>query len=552
VTRLSALWAEQGLESPPLIAVNHPVAAMGPLLSLARAELDAVNARCAELQNALVRTREEFEETRTAMQGAMRTLSYRYATKMNLVAASAPSAEKVKIEGAGTVRQTYPIGTHLLTCFALHVSETRLDADAILTLVLTAAESGRVLGEWRIPGNDVRGGWNAFDFPTPVASVHETIALDVSLQTSPGCWATFSLAEETTAAETQLLAIRIWTADPGGRFPLAAHWVWSALGETLLAPGTVSMVTDDFVGRMKLFGGIKPSRRAKEGFPAAYTLRGGSSHLWLRRLDVRNTQAVCFELKSTVGDVRHTHFELIAQSAQHCFGSGARWFGLPEKTLRLGLTLPDDLPSMVDFCLRIEDGKRAPDDFAVVEVLKIEVISGKRARAASDSVAERPDPEALPQAGFHQSGPSFASLEARNYSKTDKYELVELTLENLEFDGYAVPVVKFKASIVAGRLTLEFRRGPRWPEIFRKWPGRHKDIFSERFHVAHSGERLMIDADITNDVDRELIAALSRLMPIIAGTMAQRIPDAAERSQTWVDAARAFASAAGQTSGTAK
>ena len=549
--QLCALWAERGLEPPALIAVKHAAEAVGPILARARVEMAAVTVRCAELQHGLAATRAEFEETRVAMHGLMRTLSHRYATKMNLVAVATPSPGKsVNLEASGTLQQIYPVATESVTCLALHIVDAVLDQNAVLKVALLGAESGRVLGEWRVPGSAVLIGWNIFDLPVPVAAVRETFALHVSLNAAPGSVVTFSLAEEATNGRESPLSIRVWTTNPGGRFPHAKHWVWNVLGEVRLPAGTVSLVTADAVGRMTVAGRIEALCKNGEGVATTYLLQGGPSLLRLPDLSIRDAEGICVELGLGHGDLRGARFELVAQSAQHSFSSGWRSFVFPDKTLRLGLSLSAALPEAADLYLRIEDGDRTSDEFVAIELRRIEVVSGERTTLDLGSDTGPIDPEALPQSG-RRVRPHFARLKAHNFSETERYALFDVILEDLEFDGRVEHAVRFKPSMANGRLSLEFRRGPNWPEIFRDWPGRQQDRFGDVFHIVHTGDALAIAGEFTTDFDRELIAVLCRLMPAIVATGLQMLPRAVDRLEMWLEVSREFAAAAQRTFGVA-
>ncbi len=544
---LCALWTDRGLAPPPVIAVDSALQAVGPILARAKAEIAVLSARCAELQRALVATRAEFEETRTAMQGVMRTLSHRYATKMTLVAVVAPSRDGTVTIGPSTaLRRIYPVGTELVTCCALHIAALQHAANAVLTVAFLGVESGRVLGKWRRPGEALFTGWNIFDFPTPVAAVRETIAIEVSLDGGEGCAVTFSLAGEDAAAEAAPLAIRVWTADAGGRFPHAEHWVWDAGGGTRPASGTVSLVGAAALARIVARGRTEAVHDGEaDGRPASYLLRGGSSLLHLPDLSIRCAEGVCIELAHKFGDLRGTRFELAVQSPQHCFAGGWRPFGAADGVLRLGLSLPAVLPDVVDLFLCIEDDDRTEQSLAGIVLRQIEVIAGPRSALDVGPRAVRIYPEAWPLSGADPAEPRFKSLKATNYSEAEKYALFEVTIDGLAFGRRAGRPAKFKISKANGRLSIEFRQGQNWPKIFQEWPGRERDRFGDVFRVAHAGERLAIAGMLAPGPDNEVLAALSSLMPAIIAAGMQNFPSAREQIPHWLDAARAFA-AAGQ------
>ncbi len=545
---LQSLWTERGLERPPVIIAESAVEAVGPILARMNAELTAVLARCAELQRGLVVTRAEFEETRVAMHGLMRTLSRRYATKMNLVASTSPSSVRTAmLDAHGELQQSYPVGTESLTCVALHIASADLDANAMLKVLLIGAESSRVLGEWRVPSKAVKVGWNTFDLPVPVAAVRETVTLSLAVGGAAGNSISFSLAEAQTGDQESLLAIRVWTADPGGRFPHVNHWVWNSLGETYLPAGVVSLATADIFGRLSEHGSIEAFGEADDTTSRTYLLRGGPSALSLSDLSVLNVEGVCVELLSGLGDLRGTRFNLLAQSPQYCLTTGWRSFGALAQPLRLGLSFPAGLPSIVDLCLRIDDGERAPDDFATVELRRMEIISGKRSEVDLGSNGGRFDIESLPRSQRSPATSRFARLKAQGYNETEKYALFDVAIGDLEFDGRVESAVKFKLSMAKGRLSLEFRQGANWPEMFKEWPGRQEDRFGKVFYVVLSNDGVAPVGELTAISDVALIAALCRLMPTIVATSLRMLPNAANQSPAWLSAAREFAAAAEQT-----
>ncbi|HWA90312.1 MAG TPA: DUF6212 domain-containing protein [Rhizomicrobium sp.] len=534
---LRALWEGYGLGPPSMIVVAGAAQAVGAMVARAQAEIASVSRRCAELQSALVATRAEFEETRSAMQGVMRTLSHRYATKMNLVAVAPPSRDKIAtLAPLQAMTGAYPVSTEAVTCIALHVASLKAAARAVLGVKLLGVESGRVLGAWQRPGEALFAGWNVFDFPTPVAAVRETLAIEVALQGAEGSAVALSLSD---AAEPRFAA-RIWTADPGGRFPHAEHWVWSAPGAVRPAAGTVALVGADTLSRIVARGRIEIVR---DGKAASYLLRGGSSLLQLKGLSIHSAEAVLVELRNGFGELRGTRFELAVQSGEHCFAGGWQSFAAGETALKLGLSLPASLPDAVDLYIRVEDGERAPGALAGFAVQQVEIVAGERSTLEA-AAAPRILAEAWPPADADPSEPCFAAVKATNYSETEKFAWFDVALEGLQFDGRVERRLKFKISMAQTRLSLEFRRGPAWPAIFAEWPGREQDRFGDVFRIADAGERLAIAGELTAAADHDLSAALCRLMPIIVTAGIQSFPAAQGRSTAWLDAARAFAAAA--------
>jgi hypothetical protein len=545
---LTLLWSDLGQVAPPIVAVAEVQDAIGPIVAQVKAEIAAATARSAELQRALVATRAEFEETRAAMQGVMRTLSHRYATKMNLVTVAAPSkGTTLSVRPSEGVKRVYAVSTEGVTCIALHVAALRAEADTVLRVALLGEESGRVLGEWRRPGSALSTGWNVFDFPTPVAAVRETVAVAVAVDGRDASEVVFSLSGE--KGGEQPLAIRIWTADAGGRFPHAEHWVWNAQGAPRSAAGTVMLVGAEAIAQIVARGRLDLVRD-QDGSVESYLLRGGSSLLHLADFSVDGAEAVCVELKHGFGDVLKTRFELVVQSPEHGFTSGWRSFGAGETILRLALSVPAALPQTVDLYLLTEDGERAEHDLAGIALHRIEVVAGRRCAADIGARATRVYPEAWPPLkGAGADVPHFGSLKATNYSETDKYALFEVAIDGLQFGRRVEPGARFKVSKANGRLSLEFRQGRHWPKLFHAWPGREQDRFGDVFRVAEAGDNLAIAGELAAGPDREVLAALCRLMPTVVAAAVQTFPTAAGQVPAWLDAARAMSAAAYRTFG---
>ncbi|HEY1836992.1 MAG TPA: DUF6212 domain-containing protein [Rhizomicrobium sp.] len=544
---LRALWTERGLVAPPLIAVASLQEAIGPIVARAKEEIAAAAVRHAELQRALVATRAEFEETRSAMHGVMRTLSHRYAVKMNLVAAVAPlPAKTATVEALETLQRVYPVATEGVTCLALHISALRTGAKAFLRVLLFGAESGRMLGEWRRPGDALCDGWNSFDLPTPVAAIRETFAIAVSLIGDSESTVSLSLGDG--AGREGLFAIRIWTADAGGRFPHARHWIWSAPGAIRPPSGTASLVDADTIGRIVRRGSIEAMQDCVDGAAASYRIRGGSSLLCLQGVSVPDAEAICIELMRGIGDLNSARFNLTVQAEGRGLASGWRSFGVADNTLKLGVSLPTTLPDTVDLYLRIEAGDCAASGFATVAIRHIEVVTGKRDESLVD-LDEIVDPGLIPPSPNEEPvAVNFSAIRASNYTETDKYAWLQITVDGLSFNGRIEDKLKFKVGLVdGGRISLEFRQGQNWPRIFEQWPGRRQDRFGEMFRVTRNGDELSIAGSLATEADKNLLAAVCSLLPAIVRSGVQNVPAAKPRLPAWLEAAHAFAVAARRT-----
>ena len=114
-------------------------------------------------------------------------------------------------------------------------------------------------------------------------------------------------------------------------------------------------------------------------------------------------------------------------------------------------------------------------------------------------------------------------------------------MSDFSFGSSTIASAKLKISMVKGRLSLEFRQGPRWPVVFEDWPGGNSDRFGDVFHVTHSGEKIQLTGQLRSQADREFLASLSSVLPQIVTMSVRRLLRGSEKRAAWVEAARAFA-----------
>ncbi|HEY1707536.1 MAG TPA: DUF6212 domain-containing protein [Rhizomicrobium sp.] len=541
---LSQLWNAAGASPAPVVTANSFEEAAQQVMVHCHAEIRRIENRCAELQRALVTTRIEYEETRDAMQGLMRSLSYQHSATPRLVATAAPSLDNrtIALAHSSPLRQPLPVGTEGITSIALHVAAPVPADTSELSVLLLGSESGRVLGQWQVPGSALHPGWNVLDLPIPVGPIRETAELQVSSSNNEHSPLLLSASDEKVRDEAgrpdeRLLAARIWVAPAGGRFMQADHWVWNAIGRASPPDGAALSVSSSSLERVSARGRLRFERNSEGGSIRA-ELRGGSSLLIVPDVSLREVGAIRIELGAGVGDLSDTRFELVADSNGKSVSTGWRAFHFPEKTMSFGLSLPVSQSDTADIILRIEDTTRRAAEFGAFEIRKLDLIVGNRVPDADK--LERPTArEAWPGAADLKALPRFADLKLNGHNATDTYELFDVSINRLEFGTRSEPVVRFKFTQAKGLLSVEFRKGGAGKrQIFQHWPGSQQDRHGEFFRIGLTVEGVAIGCKLVADADRRLVLVLLRLLPTIVATALQMTPADADKLQQWIGAAR--------------
>jgi uncharacterized protein DUF6212 len=531
---LSALW--EGAVPPPVVTADTFEDAIGLLFARLNADIERSAVRLAELQRALVTTRAEYEDTRVAMNAMTRTLSHQLAIPLRLVAAATPSTDggTVALAKSRAHRQTVAVVAEGVTSVALHIAELPRTGGG-LDVALLGAESSRVLAEWSVPAESLKTGWTTFDLPLPIGPVRETLVLQVASRAQADAPLRLSLSGERAGEER--VAIKIWVSAPGGRFTQAEHWVWNRVGQTIFPPGTALSLPTAKLDEAKASGDIWVARAEDGRAMLTGTLRGGRARLEVADASLRGIGAIRVELGICTGDLQDTRFQIFVRG-ESVLASGWRAFRIPEKTMAIGLSLPEGFADTADIHLAVVDAERPGAEFASFELRKMDLIVGERTGPAN---GPQPDPEDIAPLGSdaHPRTPTtFGGLKLNSHDATDAYELFDIAVLNFETEGRSEPIVKFKFSLTHGLLSLEFRRGVGRPEIFAQWPGTEQDRFGELFRISQVPGGVHIGGAIAAGADRHLLLGVLDVLATIVATGVQMVPLEPEKLRRWVGAAR--------------
>jgi hypothetical protein len=229
---LAEAWGSlAGTLPPPALAVQGIDHALLDLAQLLGAEANAWSAGRARLEAALVALRREAEETRIALAVAQRALSARPPQPLRLALGTEPAAEGVC---AREKVLSQPLGLAVEGIAGVEVFVSM--AGDGLRARLRGAESGRILGAWEVP--QAPKGWLALDLPEAVGPLREGALLEISGGPTLALEAGEVEPEgELAGRPGRALALRVWTAQPGGHFALPLHYDWEAAGLAPPAPG---------------------------------------------------------------------------------------------------------------------------------------------------------------------------------------------------------------------------------------------------------------------------------------------------------------------------
>ncbi|MFC7554250.1 DUF6212 domain-containing protein [Pseudoroseomonas wenyumeiae] len=177
-------WARDVSDvSPAVIEAADATAALRPLTALLLRALDGTRARMGELHRALAATRIDYEDTRIAMGSVLRTLGNRPPAKLRPALSALPAALAVQpVHRRLRLRQRPGLAVRDIAALAFHLPTAACGPEALLRVRLVAAESGRVLGSWLLPGPALEPGWVTLDLPAPAPSLRETALIEIAAE----------------------------------------------------------------------------------------------------------------------------------------------------------------------------------------------------------------------------------------------------------------------------------------------------------------------------------------------------------------------------------
>ncbi len=588
--RLRRWWRDSGDMEAPILQVNGRLDAVFPELL----QLLAVRARhfaeaAAAAQRALVRTRQDYEQTREMFGELVGQLSLRPPETPVLSCEVAPAGAPLELYGVDRtigLRQPLPLQTQGVTALAIHLAGRRTPENCRLRVRLVARESGRILGSW-LQENGLLPGWHRFELPQPILGVQETAMLELRAAGEELDELTLSLGAADALVEGEAvlerrnavqgigrpLAFRVWTATVGTRFIRPPGFLWHEVDQLVHPPGTIMAVPPGLlagaraiegadlllqeVDEQRLLAALPPDRRVvlELGDPDV-----GSCDLLL--VDVRVVTPPDSRLRLAAWIVEPGSDPVDMRSLES--GAGRLGFtGWKEAPPRGTLTLVQPVPPLAGgSCRLVLAAVRTggPPEFpAAVEWQAVRLATAPagpvESSQAESAAAERPalPEEAAAQTPRPETGAPILAAPASLPLLWDEARLLEtrrlpsgyahlgLVLRNLRFAHRHWSEFRFKFAFWRGAPALEFRPGE--PAPFRRWPGeesdRHGPLFRIPFDDKAVAEREARLAELDPE-DRALIEMLVGVLPeMVEEALAGATTEESSDPQIWLQRAAA-------------
>ncbi len=550
---LLACW--QGLAPPPLLVVADAATAWPALAQLALAEATAAAQRAAGLHRALVTTRQDYEETRSAMAVLMQSSGFRAPLALETALACEPGPAVRTEAGHLALGQLLTVAVESLAAVALHIEAAEVSPEARLRLRLYGAESGRVLAAWLVPAEALKPGWLALDLPAPVGPVRETACLDlvveggvadrlaISLEDAsadPARSAHQDTGEMMPVSLGRALALRLWQAPFGRRFTMPLYWHWEQ-GDLPLPPAAVPVAMAQQVWPLAQLplGGSNVSLGAEAPRPLLVLAPGAEAMAVLPWVPVAGLDLIEATLALPEGAAPGLEVALWLQPAGCAAESpdelnlaapGARcsgWRAVPADGggLAIALRLPLD----------------AAPTLAVVLLARLSAASPVASRLEWAELFGRslgrmalPEPPAAPLVSKPRPAECGAVRMHEHYHTQDGgYRHLDMTLEQVRLGGTAWPSMRFKLALNGAVPNLEFRLRPDWPVLFQHWPGDVVDQHGPVFVIPEDRLVAMLDG-MRSARDAQAVRALVHLLPSVVRGLPREAGDPAP----WLEAAR--------------
>ncbi|NOG73409.1 DUF6212 domain-containing protein [Roseicella sp. DB1501] len=565
---------------PPLLLAADGAAALPGLAAHAVAALAASAQAAAAARQALVALRGEHEALRLA-QARLRQASAQLQPPAPpvLVAATMPaeSGEAVAAaEGQLALGQSLGVKLEGLAAIALHLRQAALGPAGLLRLRLLGAESGRILGAWRVPGEALAEGWLTLDLPEPVGPLRETAWLEVRAALGPGDRLALSLAGEPAGPggavavaggppQERALALALWTALPGRRLVQAAWWddeairlpappagapvelpqqIWQA---ARLAEGRVERVA---IGReaARLVASLGPGERALVVLPGVP----------LHGLDLLRA-----ELVVALGDaawldaalwLQPAGREITAVADLSTTAPGAGWSGWHagqsgEAECRPVLTLPPETSRQAVVALVLRNRNTAPEAVLQVEIARLAGIRRVQPPpgAIPETIRQAAPPRPVSQAPEAPAAARVRLMECYR-SEGGGYRHLDLLLEAVQAGAQSWPRLRCKLALNGKQPLLEFRQRPDWPVVFERWPASTPvDAAGPYLHLPETRLTGGFARELATERDRAALLAVLRLLPAAVATAARDATTDPEEYERWIGAARQLAATASRT-----
>ncbi len=537
--RLREWFDEAGEAMPAIHQAPQMSAALPALLQALQSLAEGAVRREAALRGALVAARQEAEDTREVLRDLQNRAIGELGPDVRRLQLErtplGPDAERA-LSGRFALDITTSAALSGIAALALHPAGHRMSPEERLTVQLIGAESGDIFGEWSVPGAALpQGGWLHLDCPLPLPRIRETAQLRLSGALGAGSRLALSEAEfetETGEIETSI-AFRIYTAQTVQHVP-SPHWraggvAWPGVRAQALP---IAVLQD-----ARLLAGDAPE--AEGSLPLRLRVTGGASLLiLLPGVALTGISEVLARLRCTGGDAGQLRASLallpgalpVPEEPDAALAAATLWsaHAVPEPVeALLRLPLAGAVAGAAHLLIALRHLGTDPLDFTSAELDGVHLIP----------VGDTPGPD--PRTLFGTAPPDqasrveFARLRLDEVYQDASYRHLDLSIEQLRAGAAIWPHVKFKLSEMRGVQALEFRRGPGWPEMFRRFPDAKRDAYGEVWRLGDLTRAPSLIAALAEEEDRLLLTTVVGLLPHLVQTLTTHGALTPEAAASW-------------------
>jgi hypothetical protein len=551
---LAAWWPRHGMPAPLVVVAEGGLAALPALLAAVLGAADRDARQVCALQQQVAALRAEAEELRGAVAALLTTLGGHPppTPQTRFEATPDTGAPSVPLEAGAPPLLVEPgLPTAGLARLSIHLAGA---ATADLAVQAIGAESGRVLGAWRVPAAALAPGWLHLETPEPLVGRPQTLVLQLAAHGPAPGRVPLSRAE----ASPEDPALGFATLPPGARLVQPRHMDWAAWeddappGLPRLAPcqalaqaridgpgslgtpegGRLAIDLPDGWGATRIDLGALPEHAA--AVRCAIALDGAAIEA---RLLLESPDAATEWRVFTPGEARAIALPVAGGTpvlALDLRGSGAVVVTLLPPVIFPRMPADPDAPDSPPAAAPVASVVTAP-------ALRALESSYPRETSLPDQPRATPDAPGTASAGLltaptedAERVPAFTEVVLDARQSGSGWELLDLRLRGLAFRGERWRELKFKFGIAGADVILEFRRAPSWPRAFETWPGTEADAYGDKFVLVLTDTAVVGLDQVAPGRDGTLIAALAWIMPgivaeLLEGPDAEPCAAAAER-----------------------
>lgn len=172
-----------------------------------------------------------------------------------IAAGDAMAVNVLAMAARGRVSQILPVASLGVSAIALHVAKTAPRSDAVLTVSLSAIETGDTIETWSVPASELPAGWTTLTLRSALAGLRRTLRLSISVE----------------GARSDLPVLSLGGAQPLELFRLQDRDLDQSVSAASLAlqvfvglPGVVPPTPGGFSAKAAPSGGLREQSLAQE------------------------------------------------------------------------------------------------------------------------------------------------------------------------------------------------------------------------------------------------------------------------------------------------